>query len=344
MKIRFNSSKEASPTKEKGLEVLYAPARRQAFKLRWYLILALVAAPFLVLAFKMMYSLLIVEMPAQILFSRAEVRSRDAAQVSRILVKPGDPVSKGQLLLEMDNPEWRMRLEQLRAISAELSNTSYVANRSLPDILGAQLNRAEERLALLRRLVEQGAATQGELMAAANERDQRQANLLVFEQQHKQQLQQTETARALTLQNAEEKWLQEKLDGLKAYANESATVSEILVREGENVGPGTLLMYLRNASNATLYAYIDLEHARYALNGQAVCVKLPDGQIITGHVANDPESAKSAPADIRAAFSAQKRDLLVAIVPDEPLPQRWLINQLPLRLRFSCQWPVSWLW
>lgn len=345
MKVRFNSSKEAHPTQENGLEVLYAPARRQAFKLRWYLILTLVALPFLVLAFKLAYGILIVEMPAQILFARGEVRSRDAAQVSRILVKPGETVTKGQLLLEMDNPEWRMRLEQLRAISAEMSGaSSYGANRSLSDVLGAQLTRAEERLAMLRRLVAQGAATQGELLAAANERDQRQANLLTYEQQSKQSLQQIETSRAQTLQNAEEKWLQERLDSLKARANEPATVSEILVQEGENVGPGTLLMYLRNASKASLYAYIDLQHASYAQTGQAVCLKLPDGQIINGHIAYDPEIAQGAPADIRAAFSAQRRDLLVTVIPDEPLPPRWLINQLPLKLRFSCHWPMSWLW
>ena len=50
------------------------------------------------------------------------------------------------------------------------------------------------------------------------------------------------------------------------------------------------------------------------------------------------------PADIRAAFSAQKRDLLVEIRPDAPLPHRWLINQLPLTARFSCGWLLNWLW
>jgi len=344
MKIRFKSSKENSPTKDGGIEVLYAPARRQAFKLRWYLILVLVATPFIVFTLKLGYSLFIIEMPAQILFSQTDVRSRDPAQVTSILVKPGDAVDKGQLLLEMDNPEWRMRVEQLRALSAESPRTDDMPSRSLSGLFETQLNRAEERLALVRRLVGQGAATQGELTAAINERDQRQADLLTLQQQNRLQSQHNESSRAMIVQAAEEKWLQERLDGLKAHAGEPAKVSEILVQEGENVGPGTLLLRMHNASDATLYAFIDLKHSDYAQSGQPVCVKLPDGQVVKGRIAHDPERAQSVPADIRAAFSAQKRDLLVTVVPDVPLPQRWLINQLPLKMRVSCHWPWSWLW
>lgn len=344
MKVKFNSTKESNPTADKGLEVLYAPARRQAFRLRWYLILALVAAPFAIFAFKIAHSFLVVNIPAQILFSGSEVRARDAAQVSNILVKPGDTVTKGQLLLEMDNPEWRMRLAQLKALSTELSNTTYASNQNLPDVLNAQLNRAEQKLALVQRLQRQGAATQGEVIAAANERDQRLADLLALEQRDSQRAQQTENSLALTLQNAEEKWFEERLNSLNARANAQATVSEILVQEGENVGPGTLLARLKNTSDATIYAYIDLKHADRAQAGQSLCLKLPDGQIVNGHIASAPINAQSVPADIRAAFSAQKRDLLVEIRPDAPLPHRWLINQLPLTARFSCGWPLNWLW
>ena len=47
MKIRFNSDKERNPTQDGGLKVLYAPGKRVAFRLRWYLILLLISSPLL---------------------------------------------------------------------------------------------------------------------------------------------------------------------------------------------------------------------------------------------------------------------------------------------------------
>lgn len=344
MKVRFDSHKETAPGRDDGLQVRYAPAKRQAFRLRWYLIMLLVAAPLIFFAFRMIHGLLIVEVPAQLLFSTSELRSREAAQVTRVLVSEGDPVEKGQVVLEMDNPEWRMRLEQLSALSVELSETAHVADRGLLDVLRTQLARAERQLSLTQRLVGQGAATRGELMAAAAERDQRLASLLELEQQNVRQRQQSETSRALALQKAEEKWLRGRLDSLKTYAVAPATVSEILVQEGENVGAGTLLMRLRGAGRANIYAYIDLRDARYAQAGQALCLKLPNGEVIGGRIARDPDIAQSLPSDIRAAFRPQKRDLLVTIATDEPLPTRWLIDRLPLQVRFHCKWPFTLLW
>ena len=50
MKIKFSSAKEHQPTADNGMQVLYAPGKRLAFKLRWYLILFLILLPALWLA------------------------------------------------------------------------------------------------------------------------------------------------------------------------------------------------------------------------------------------------------------------------------------------------------
>lgn len=47
MKIKFSSAKEQQPTQEQGLQVLYAPGKRLAFRVRWYLILLAVLSPLL---------------------------------------------------------------------------------------------------------------------------------------------------------------------------------------------------------------------------------------------------------------------------------------------------------
>jgi multidrug resistance efflux pump len=311
---------------------------------RWYLILLLVASPVLFFLGKLAYSAWIVEVPAQVLFSMAEVRSRDAAQVKNIHVKIGQTVAKGQLLIELDNPEWRLRLGQLRAMSADTASQPYTQNRNLHEVLRSQVDRAEQRLALVHRLVQQGAATQGELTAAADERDRKLADLLALEQQAQQRSQTPADTRAQSSQVAEQAWLQQKLDALATRAPEDGVVSEISVQEGENVGPGTLLLRLRSASAATIYAYIDLNYSSYAKAGQPLRLRLPDGTWIDAHVQHDPDSAQTIPADIRAAFSGQKRGLLVSIATDQEIPTRWLVNQLPLEARFTHRWSFSWPW
>ncbi len=41
MKVTFNSPKQQDASKEEGIRVPYAPAKRVAFNLRWYFILIL---------------------------------------------------------------------------------------------------------------------------------------------------------------------------------------------------------------------------------------------------------------------------------------------------------------
>ncbi len=344
MKIRFDSAKEHHPARDGGAKVLYAPGKRTAFRLRWYLILLLVASPILIFAGKLAWSIWIVEVPAQILFSITEVRSRDAAQVTRVLVEPGQKVERHQLLVELENPEWRLRLEQLRAVSAELANLPYTRSGSLNQVFTDQLERAERRIAIVTRLLSQGAATRGELMAAADDRDGKLAQLLELQQREMQASANPSDVRADGMRDAEENWLQQKLSSLASRAQSAGEVVEILVNEGENVGPGTLLMRLRSSDAATIYAYIDLAYADYAQAGQALRLKLPDGRWLDAHIRSDPHMTETIPSDIRAAFSSQKRGLLVIVETDEAIPPRWLVNQLPLEARFSRGWWFGWPW
>ena len=77
MKIRFSSPKEQQPTREQGLKVLYAPGKRLAFKLRWYLILLAVTSPLLWLVGRALLSVWLIEAPAQLLLPASELRARE---------------------------------------------------------------------------------------------------------------------------------------------------------------------------------------------------------------------------------------------------------------------------
>jgi multidrug resistance efflux pump len=334
MKIRFDSSKERSPAQEQGLKVLYAPGKRVAFRLRWYLILILVASPLVFFFARLVYGAWVIEAPAQVILPMVEIRARDAARVNHLAVKSGGTVKAGQLLLEMDNPEWRQRLGQLQALSAGADQLIEPSGTGLHSVLVRQLDRAREKLALVQRLRQEGAATQGEVLAAASERDQREADLLSLDQRQGSLRLQPSGARDHALLKAEEVWLNDRLQALNVKAQENAVVSEVLVNEGENVGSGTVLMRLQRLADPVILIYLDPADAAYAKPGQPLKLELPDGHWLPARVVNPADRVRSLPESLRMPFAGAQTALLVSAAVDGEFPPEWLVNQLPLKARF----------
>lgn len=334
MKIRFDSSKERSPTQEQGLKVLYAPGKRMAFRLRWYLILLLVASPLIWFIAKLAVGAWMIEAPAQLLLPQIEIRAREPALISHVNVRSGDKVEAGQVLVDMDNPEWKQRLQQLDALSKDVQPATEPVVTSLREVLRRQLGRANEKVALTKRLMSEGAATQGEVLAAEGERDQRQAELLAYDQRQAQARTSPALARDIAMQGAEQKWITDRLQALQVKAQEPGVVSEVLVHEGENVGAGTLLMRVARMSDAVIWVYLDPAHAAYGKPGQPLRLQLPDGHWIDAKVIQEADTAGRLPDDLRLPFGAPQRWLMVQVAPDGPVPTRWLIHQLPLTARF----------
>lgn len=342
MKIRFDSSKERYPTHERGLKVLYAPGRRMAFRLRWYLILLLIASPLLWFVGKLTYSAWVVEAPGHVQLSVVEVRARDPARISLLAVKSNDHVQPGQLLVKMDNPDWQQRLGQLQALDDESSTSEQPVEKKLREVLQRQLAGAEHQLMLTRTLVKRGAATNGEVQAATAQRDRHQNELLSFEQRTDQLHNHSGNSQNIALQSAEMQWLQDRLRTLNVTAQEEGVISDILVNEGENVGPGTLLMRLEQNSSPIIWVYLDPANVAYAQPGQPLEIGFPDGSWLSAKVHSNPDRTRRLPEELRVPFSANQRGLVVSVILDAEFPEKWLIDQLPIEARFYRDLSLLW--
>lgn len=340
MKIRFDSRKEQNPSQEQGLDVLYAPGKRMAFRVRWYLILFLVASPLIWLAGKLIFSLLLIDAPAQLRLPMQEVRARDAGRVEQLNVKTGDQVQPGQSLVRLDNPEWRARLAQLESVQAQIAPVSQIDSGAAErQLLKARLSQAEQRVQQWERLVQQGAATRAEVLTAATERDALRSDLLAFERREQMARQSPQGFdKEVMQQNAELQWLKTRLDALSVVAPDAGRISDVLVTEGENVGPGTVLMRLELPADPLLWIYLEPSNISYAEVGQPLRVRMPDGEWLDAHVVQTVESASRTPVDLRGPFAASQVGLQVAARFDLPLPVRWRIDQLPLSVRFPTNW------
>lgn len=340
MKIRFDSRKELNPTQEQGLTVLYAPGKRMAFRVRWYLILLLVASPLIWLGGKLAYGMLMIDAPAQLRLPILEVRARDAGRVEQLFVMAGEQVQVDQPLVNLDNPEWRARLSQIAAMPASKAPVgSPKLDGRERQLLRTRIGRAEQRVRTLEELVSRGAVSRGEVLAAESELDSFRADLLAYERREQQARQSPVSAeREIAQLSAEQQWLKTRLAALSVKAAQSGRVAEVLVTPGENVGAGTVLMRVERLDDPLLWIYLEPMNISYAAIGQPIRVRMPDGEWLAAHVVQAVDSAGRTPTVLRGPFAASEMGLQVAARFDQPLPPRWRIDQLPLSVRFPTDW------
>lgn len=330
MKVRFDSPKETRPAEERGLQVLYAPGKRMAFRLRWYLLLLLVASPLLWLAGHWLLGLARIEAPARLYVPSLQVRAFAAAQIREILVEPGQLVARDQLLMRLDNPEWRQRLALLADSGEDGAAAPPASEREL---LGKTLADAERRVGEARRLLALGAATRGELFRLESERDARRLELLQFEQR----LAPPEPA-AVAQRRLERRWLEQQLAGLEVRAPEAGRVQDIQVGAGESVAAGLPLLTLERHQQEQVWVYLPARHAAYAQPGQELSLRLPDGSWQAARVVRPVHDTARVPAELLPPFASTARTLLVLVEPTEALAELWRINQLGLQARFPRDW------
>ena len=336
MKIRFNSDKERNPTQDGGLKVLYAPGKRGAFRLRWYLILLLISSPLLWVFGRLGVGYLRVEAPAQIEVPVVELRAREAGTVAELLVKAGDHVQPGQRLLSLDNPVWRLRIQQLQP--GEVPVASSPSTEAL-QLQQRAIELARQRVNQVQALLAQGAATRGELLNAQAELNTQQQVLLDLQARLRAQRSQAEgDPLQLLREDRERQWLQSRLDGLQFTASEEGRVAEVLVSVGENVGPGTLLLRLERSAEPLLLIYLEPRFAGYAEPGHPLEVRMPDGSWRSARVLQAADSARRLPAGMQKPFTVSQMGLLVPAEFEQPLPPLWRVDQLPLKVRFPHDW------
>ena len=340
MKVRFASSKEQAPDQDNGLRVLYGPSKRAAYKLRWYLIVALVSSPFLYLAGRLLLEALRPELPAQLSIPMIELRANVSGTVGKLPVKTGERIKEGQLLMQLDNPEWRLRLEQLKP--GNLQRDDELA-RSAETIANNTIGLQEQMVKLYRGLQREGGLSSAELLKSEVELNAQKLVLLELERRLRQDDFPYKGEPIQNLRDARERnWIDGRLKLLNLRALSDGRVAEVLVNQGENVGSGTLLMRIEAHEEPLVWVYLPPKQARQARAGQELEVKMPDGNWLEAIVIDQADLARRLPPGLNGSPGANNLALQVPVRFVEPLPAMWRVNQLPLRVRFPLRWPRLW--
>ena len=228
--------------------------------------------------------------------------------IKRLLVKEGDHVKKGQLLLQLNDAEARSQaaraLSQVRGAQADSSAIESGGNREEVLTIESQIvkaradhDAAQRNLEALRRLQQKGAASPGEVKDAENQLARSEADLKLLQQKQKDRYSQPEIAR-VGAQRAEAQSAyaaaQDVLTRLNIRAPFDGVVYSLPVRQGAYVGPGDLVLQMADLSRVLVRAYVDEPDVGRLAPGQKIEVTWDavPGRVWEGKVDVVPASVK----------------------------------------------------
>jgi HlyD family secretion protein len=200
-----------------------------------------------------------------------EAHAPVTANVRRVLVKEGDSVKQGRLLLVLDDAGVRAQAAraqtQLRAAQADLSAAERGGNQEEVLSLEAQLvkagtdrDSAQHNLVALKKLEQQGAASAGEVREAENALARADAQVTFLRQKQTKRYSNAELAR-VEAQQAEAQATYDAAQDVLAKSNVRAPFDGIVyslpVKQGGFVAAGDLLLQMADLRKVMVRALVD---------------------------------------------------------------------------------------
>jgi HlyD family secretion protein len=191
--------------------------------------------------------------------------------VKKLLVREGEHVKQGQLLLQMNDVEARSEaaraMSQMRSAQADLGAVQSGGNREELLTLDSNLakartarNTAQRNLEALQRLQKDGAASPGEVKAAEDQLQRANADVTLLEQKQKGRYSSPEIARVEAQKSeaqAAYEAAEDALRQLNVRAPFSGIVYSLPVLEGAYVNPGDLVLQEADLSKVRVRAFVD---------------------------------------------------------------------------------------
>jgi HlyD family secretion protein len=237
-----------------------------------------------------------------------EAHAPGATTVKRLLVKEGDHVRKGELLLQLDDADLRSQAAraqaQIKEAQANQSDLSTGGTREELLTLDSQLIKArnardadQRNLDAYRRLQQQGAASAGEVKQAEDALQRAQVDLTLLEQKKKDRYSQPEVAK-VQAQGAEAQAAYEAAVDALAKSSVRAPFDGIVyslpVKQGAYVQIGDLLLQEGDLSQMLVRTFVDEPDIGRLATGQKIEVTWDavPGRIWKGTVSAVPSTVK----------------------------------------------------
>ncbi len=237
-----------------------------------------------------------------------EAHAPVGTNVERVLVKEGDQVKKGQLLVGLDAASARSQaaqaLAQVRASEADMKAVERGGTQEEVLTFRAQLvkaradyDSAQRNLDSLKRLQQSGAASAGEVRAAQNQLDTAAAEVKLLESKQKERYSSPEIMRVQARQSEAQsayRAAQDVLGRLVIRAPFDGIIYSLPVKRGTYVNPGDLVLQEADLSRVLVRAFVDEPDVARLMPGEKIEVTwdaMP-GRMWNGSVSAVPAAVK----------------------------------------------------
>ena len=237
-----------------------------------------------------------------------EAHAPSGTVVKRVLVKEGDHVKKGQLLVELDaataQSQAAQALAQIRASEADMHSIQHGGTQEELLTLQAQLvkatadrDAAQRNLDALQRLQQTGAASPGEVRAAQAQLATAEAQVKLLQSKQNGRYSAPEISSVQARQSEAQSAYSAAEDVLRQLlirAPFSGVVYALPVKQGTYVNPGDLILQEADLSSVLVRAYVDEPDVARLTRGERIEVSwdaIP-GRTWTGSVSTIPASVK----------------------------------------------------
>ncbi len=348
MKVEFHLDKKQAPTTEKGMKVTYGHAKRGGYKLRWYLLLAIVLSPLLVMAYFFAKDAVLITAPGIVSVNPVTLTSPQEAVVAEITVKNGDSVKNQTLLVSLWDPVLAKDIESLQQQIVEMDETlrnrpddSFTLYESAVSDAKSNLAEMERVLARYRKFSEQGQVSQIDMASAFQMYNAAQLSLASAE---------------ITLKKAKADALQERLAGPVAQARRemilnldnmhakmqqlsiespySGSVLNIFVQTGERVAAGAPVVMVSPNSEPKIIAYLSAKYIDSAQTGSKATVIFPNGERLDATVSEPTEIASKLPPQLAKPFEGSPALLRVTLTLNKEIPTQEWAEGMPVEVHF----------
>ncbi len=335
MKISF--AKKGNPENQDGMKINYAPAKRKVSKAVWWLLLAVVFAPFLWLLLSLGAKWLFVSSSGAVAMDVYPVKALEEGVVTKVYVKPGENVRAGSPLLELKRSVSEAAAADLKRVKAELEALEGAAatpRLKPPVYMDGMVEHLAREERVMKELMENGAATRAEynqakerLLSAQNDREALRRSAAMPPDQ-------SAGIRKLYLQRYA-KMQEERMNApLTIHAPRAGRVESIFVTAGYDTAGERELLRIADPEKPYIVAYVFPENYDERVRpGSVVKVHLPgSGRTIRATVVEPPLNAGSVPGGLSDTILSGRRGIVVFLKPDERLLPEESVNGMPVRV------------
>lgn len=347
MKIRFNQPEKRIPEEDRGIRVEYGQAKRPGRPWRWYLILIVASLPLLYLVGLIVREIIFIEASGRVNVPLVTVRSASEGYVQQVFVEPLQTVAKGTELALLANPLLENSYSRIRneldfldkernKLQLQIDNT---VSNSMQLISFAQEQRDFylNRLRKYESLLKQGAATQAELATARSQYFSALENFASIERSQRFSKDFVPEIRQISARINQQTLAFEKAHDQKQQllltAPAKGLVTELFIQPGEYLDQGQRLLEIIFPEQAYINAFIPPKYQDYAVVGQIVTVKFPNGETFKARISSVPGVTQKSTGDDLGPLETAPSAILAKLTFIDTVQTR-LINGMPVDIRF----------